>query len=674
MEGLTVKEVAELKGCTDQYARGLVRSGKIKAHEVISTSNGRKQHIIPVSSLPDDLRQRYYEKLEKTDLKQRVPAVTEKKRKRKEVKEKPFDSYTKEEREEIMFWSEILERWQRERSVYKNATEADDSIIKSIKHEHFLKTGEKLNLSVDILYRKYLYYKDKKLGGLLDARGGWNKGKSTIPQVLWEQFLTYYLDERQPSLSYCYTIAREIAMEFYPEMVAVLPSEQSFRRRLKAEVPPAAIMYMRKGEKACFDACAPYISRMYDEIEANDVWIADNHTWDIMTMYDGKEALHRMYITGFTDAKSGAMVGWNLTDNPCSDSTIFALRHGIMRHGVPKVLYFDNGTEFLTNDIAGRGHRTRKSQRDVPKPETILKKLGIEMKNAIVRNAKAKPIERTFYTLKEHISKLFSSYCGGKPDERPESLKRQIKNGNIPTDSEFRKRVDTLIEGIYNLEDYGGSEKKYKGYTRLEVWNESIKHVKQRIAGEEDLNLLLMRSSGYQKVKRSGVFITIAGEKLWYSHQEAWKYKDNEVYLRYDPTDLKSVRLYDTEDKYLFTWELERDLQLNFIESNTLDLATASEKVAANKKAIRNYAKGLTENLPTAYRIDALDFQIRKAEAAIEGTLIEKSNIIEFVRPNIEKETSEYTMAVGDGCRHKGVVVDINLNKMNQNALKNKNK
>ncbi|MGL4549108.1 hypothetical protein [Eubacterium aggregans] len=146
-------------------------------------------------------------------------------------------------------------------------------------------------------------------------------------------------------------------------------------------------------------------------------------------------------------------------------------------------------------DIAGRGHRTRKSKRDIPKPETILARLGIEMRNALVRNAKAKPIERSFYTLKEHISKLMDSYCVGTPAERPEKLKCLIKNGEVPTDSQFREMVDTLVAGIYNLEAYGGSETGYDGMTRLDVWNASIKRTVQCIADPDDLNLMLMRST-----------------------------------------------------------------------------------------------------------------------------------------------------------------------------------
>ena len=161
-------------------------------------------------------------------------------------------------------------------------------------------------------------------------------------------------------------------------------------------------MYFRNGDKAFSDKCLPYVERLYDDLHANDVWIADNHTFDFFTAgKDGK--VRRLYLTAFLDAKSGAMMGWNLTYAPSGDSTLLALRHGILRCGVPKAVYFDNGSEFLVSDIGGRGHRRRKDWNKDPLPPNILQFLGIEMHNAIVRNAKAKPIERTFCTDRKSV-------------------------------------------------------------------------------------------------------------------------------------------------------------------------------------------------------------------------------------------------------------------------------
>lgn len=69
------------------------------------------------------------------------------------------------------------------------------------------------------------------------------------------------------------------------------------------------------------------------------------------------------------------------------------------------------------------------------------------MHNAIVRNAKAKPIERTFSTVTMQFARMFEGYCGGTIMQRPESLKRRIKEGKIPCDFEIREYIDMYIDG-----------------------------------------------------------------------------------------------------------------------------------------------------------------------------------------------------------------------------------
>ncbi len=54
------------------------------------------------------------------------------------------------------------------------------------------------------------------------------------------------------------------------------------------------------------------------------------------------------------------------------------------------------------------------------------------MTNAIVKNAKAKIIERRFRDIKDHLSRLFETYTGGNVVEKPEKLKGVLKNGEIP--------------------------------------------------------------------------------------------------------------------------------------------------------------------------------------------------------------------------------------------------
>ncbi|MGN0691323.1 MAG: hypothetical protein ACI4K7_03130, partial [Oscillospiraceae bacterium] len=381
MEYLTVKEYAELKGCSEQYVKKIAKDGKLSAEKTVN-DKGRPKYLIPLSALSPELRQSYYAKVkgESTAILPAKPAVTvQKKRAPRE-----FGSFNETERAQITLWTEIIKEWRIRREEYDSKETGDMVYVEEVKR---LRKNElavlNIKVSRDILYRKYRYYKAGDLEGLTECRGGHNRDYNSIPEVLQKVFNDLYLCDRELPISDCYRLMREWALENRPDLLAALPSERTFRREAE-KLPEAVVKFFRKGEKACRDECLPYIIRLYDDIEANDVWVADNHTFDFMTRTEDGERLHRMYITGILDAKTGALVGWNITENPCSQSTVLALRHAIMRCGVPKILYVDNGTEFLTHDIGGKGHRSRKSQADIVNPPTILDRLGIKMVNALV--------------------------------------------------------------------------------------------------------------------------------------------------------------------------------------------------------------------------------------------------------------------------------------------------
>lgn len=657
MEYLTVKEVAELKGCSGSYINRLAKSGKLTSITENNTQNGQSCYLFPVSSLPDDLRAKYYGRL-KTDS-GILPETIDKPAPAKKAKVKrilTFEECSEEQRRAVNTWTTILNEWQAQRAGYQNKTQFDSLYVGKCQLEH-----PELQVSTDILYRKWKAYKENDLAGILGLRGAWNKGASTIPEMVWQAFLWFWLDENRPPLSSCYRCTIDWTEEFYPELIHDIPTERSFRRRVQTDVTKAIKELGRNGEKAFSDRCMPYIMRMYDTLQPNDVWIADNHTLDIQSL-DGNGEKHRLYLTAFLDAKSGVLVGWNITETVDSQSTILALRHGIMRFGIPKAVYFDNGREFLTHDVGGRGHRKRKSNADELEPPTILKRLGIEMHNAIVRNAKAKPIERTFRTVKEQFSRLFSGFCGGTILEKPESLKRRIKEGRIPQDYEIRQILDAWIDGDFNLQAYGGSEAKYRNMSRLDVWNKEISEIRK--ATEDELNLMLMRSTRVQKIKRNGVYVTICGEKIWYMHPEQTVlHLDEEVYVRYDPANLASVRIYSTDDRLLYIWDCADRLLVDYITAEKQDISDAQQIAHHSKKFVRDMAKGLTAGLTNEQRITMLDMTVRKAQAAkSEKFRIEMPTNIIPVR--MGEELPEQRAAAG--AENECVIID--LKKMRRNS------
>lgn len=285
MEYITTVQFAELKGCTVQYARKYFR----ECPEVISQTNplnNRPQSLIPVSALPRELQSRYYSKIA-NNAQLCLPKVQESKpqiRHTKSVIKKEFGQFNADEREQIAFWTELIRDWRIRRNEYTSLAEGDMCFIaetKRLKREYLADHG--IAISKDILYRKYKAYKENDLQGLVDNRGAWNKGRSSIPKPVLETFFNLYLCDNELPVRDCYKLTMTWTEEHYPEYLSDIAGERTFRRQID-NLPEAVVKFFRKSQKECVDECLPYIERLYEDIEANDVWVADNHTFDI-TVY-----------------------------------------------------------------------------------------------------------------------------------------------------------------------------------------------------------------------------------------------------------------------------------------------------------------------------------------------------------------------------------------------------
>lgn len=576
---LTVKEVSDLKSCTERYIKMLVANGEIKGNETLNNNN-RKKYLIPLSELTTQEQLKYY--------KQHSIAIPDElltKRKPKAQRpHKELDEFTAVQREEIAEWIRILNAW--DEYCAKSKLQKVPATEKFVQIQQTINPD--LNISKGILYRKKAALKADDLAGLIDNRGSWKKGTSSIPDVVWECFLSFWLDEAQHPMTACYEYTEMWIKQEAPQYLP-LPAFASFYRKVQNDIPKPLEIMGREGMKAFRDRCAPYIRRTYEGMASNEWWIADNHTFDVQTQGENGK-LHRLYLTAFFDARSGIFTGCYVTDAPSSQATLVALRKGIMKYGIPQNIYVDNGREFLTFDVGGLGHRQKKSTKDKFAPPPVFERLGIKMTNAIVRNAKAKIIERRFRDVKDRLSRLFPTYTGGNVVERPERLKQVIKNSdNIPTDFEFTQAVEEILTYYMNEKSYSGAVSADNGKTRMQVYREQL--IEKRVASELDLNLMLMRSTRSQKVARRGVHLTIAGEKVdYYNDELILNHFGESVYCRYDPEDISAVRIYDLEDNYIMTAPVDNDAVLAYGSSKDA-VGQALRKVKSLEKLTKQELK-----------------------------------------------------------------------------------
>ncbi len=227
----------------------------------------------------------------------------------------------------------------------------------------------------------------------------------------------------------------------------------------------------------------------------------------------------------------------------------------------------------------------------------------------MVRNARAKTIERAFLDVKNGFSKMFEGYTGGTIAERPERLKKTGKDAdNFILLPEFIEYVDKYIEGIFNKHKHYGVG--MDGRTPDQVYAACL--VEQTVAAPEQLNLMLLRNTRMQKVTRDGVYVTLCGQKVPFNSEELnFCHIHRKVYVRYDPDDLREVRVYDDQDRFLCTAQQTEAL------SYFADQDKVREHIRRNRKYTRAVQTWVEENVKKP--MSELELLIWQAEQNLQG-------------------------------------------------------
>lgn len=654
---LTVSEYAKIKGCSQQHIQKMCKDGKIKAEMIINAAN-RPKYQIPISELTPEQQREYYKSHSLT-----IPDELLPKKKKPAKKAKSYEEFSESERKEINSWNRIIADWDRYCAAAGcSRGEATKSFIAYAKDKY---PGVKL--SSGTLYRKKKAIEDNNLDGLVDGRGKARKGYSSVPNEIICLFNNLILNEHMKVSNAYETMQLKFEEDNEYELMAKLPSVDTCYRMYHKI--PKVLIALSTGDKYYSDRFEPTIDRDYSDIDVNEVWVADGHTIDVISVADdGAKTLHRLTLSAFMDLRSGVFVGWVITDNPSSQATLCALRKAILNtRTTPRYIYCDNGLEYLTHDIGGKGHRTRKKVKvEIKMPETILDRLGISMLNALPANGKAKHIERDFKDF-TFLSSLFDTYCGSSVTTRPERLKENLKAGKAPKDSELAHTIDAMIEGYFNHRIYNGAVAADRGKKKIDVYNEHL--LKLRMPRDENvLNLMMMRTTRMQTVGKNGVSIVVHGERLYYKNDNLHWLQGKKVYARYDPDDLMSVRVYSEKDELIDVVPLNTDMMQGFLSQveNQEELSRAMSTKRKYRKIVKERLNVISEASKERHGdINVLKLYERKAERNMEETTFKHSApITEILYAEKQDRLPE---AVGETTKAR-----VDIKRMIRNAEKRK--
>ncbi|MEI8195191.1 MAG: transposase domain-containing protein [Phycisphaerae bacterium] len=405
------------------------------------------------------------------------------------------------------------------------------------------------------LYQWHKRYRAKGREGLIDER--WRRfsrreaNPATADPMLAEAARLYLLPNRL-RMKICWELACGWAIEHGHEIRTYKRTLRHFKQSI-----PAAVRIQRRGGRRLFtDTAETFIERDYSTLASNALWNADHHVFDVLVEAsrtvdpktgEERRTFVRPWLTAWQDVRSRKIVAWVIyLDDPNTDPIILTLHKGILSHGVPQVCVVDNGKDFDSFALHGRTKRERhiRVEHDAKRIAGVFNLLGISAHNTQTYHGQSKPIERFFGTLEERFGKLWDSYCGNKPENRPDGLAERLEAGKAPTLAVFVEAFAEWVEADYNAREHFGDSMDGKSPNRVFDENLSTKVT----APIEVLEILLQKSSKPVKVTRNGV--TWNGLRYGKYASELKRFLGQKVTLRIDPHDVSRVSVWD--DKGLF--------------------------------------------------------------------------------------------------------------------------
>ena len=269
-------------------------------------------------------------------------------------------------------------------------------------------------------------------------------------------------------------ITEVLAAEFSKLGLAAAPSYSAVKRFLDSFPEPLKLWAGGNPQKF-HNRCAPYALRDYSTVRVMQGWVLDHVLLDFAVYnnfigalgrwtfpYAKANAAMRMWLTAFMDIRSRYIVGYAFSANPSSSSICSALRMGVLLTGrAPRFGLLDRGEDMKKMGLA---------KPDLPEAAhgALRRLIAAQWGDAgrvvfsIGEHPQSKPIERWFGTLHARFDKRVPSYCGDKPEHRPERCVRLLqqhgawkKDGALgasplPRASEAIRAASSWIEEFYN--------------------------------------------------------------------------------------------------------------------------------------------------------------------------------------------------------------------------------
>lgn len=190
-----------------------------------------------------------------------------------------------------------------------------------------------------------------------------------------------------------------------------IPSIHQVRRALE-KMDPITREAGRKGPRELKSLCA-FVRRTFDELQPNDIWTADGHTFDAEVQHPLHGRAFRPEVTSIVDIATRRGVGFSIALSESSLAVLDALSNAVTREGVLAMFYVDNGSGYRNAMLSAAG-------------TGMAGTIGFEIQHSLPYNSQARGvIERFHKTLWVRAAKELPNYVGADMDReaRQENFK-----------------------------------------------------------------------------------------------------------------------------------------------------------------------------------------------------------------------------------------------------------
>lgn len=402
-----------------------------------------------------------------------------------------------------------------------------------------------------------LYAPSDWLAALVQSYAGRQKTADCDPQA-WEFFKADYLRLERPGARACYERLQQAATEHG----WTIPALRTLERRIKNEIPAAALVRAREGELA-MQALFPSQQRTVRDMYALE-WInGDGYQHNVFIEWpDGSIARPKTWV--WQDVYSRKILAWRTDLSEHTDVIRLSFGDLVEKYGLPDHATIDNtraaANKWMTGGIPWR-NRYKVRQDDVL---GLFPQLGVQVhwtslnQTASGKNSghgQAKPVERAFGWggLGEYVDKRLEfagAWCGDNPTAKPENY----ATAAVPLETFLAGLADSIAS--WNARQGRRTEICAGQLSYDQAFEQSFKQalIRQPTAAQRRLWLLPAEA---RRVQRDGSLSLDAGSapgapKNRYWDEALLPHIGQKLVVRFDPDHLhNNVHVYTLDGHYI---------------------------------------------------------------------------------------------------------------------------